>query len=172
MQVFALAIFLSALTYIIVVFGLSRLAIPNLQKVKPQKNVPQQLAQLVDTLNQTKKDENQFVGALCKVVAQRFHSKRAKMFLYPRRFFVVNISEMWGAPGTQPCHIWNVVLASALVYSGRFRENDIKTKHTVVNGCIHQYLQLQLPNGQALDVDAWGYGIGKTPLGKHAHGFI
>ncbi len=165
-------IVLIIIVYIGLMFGLSQFIIPNLRKVSPSRNLPQEFARIVDQLNQTVKDDKEFIAVLCKVIAKRYHSTRVKMLLYPRRFFITSTSAMWTTLGTQPCHIWNTLLASGLIYSSRFHEKNIATKHTVVNGCMHQYLRLTFSDGSSLDVDPWGYGIGKVPIGKHARWFI
>lgn len=104
-------------------------------------------------------------------LAAKYRGYRMRTFLRIDRLFIHDFESLWRRNGFLHCHHMNYLLRTLLVSSGQF-ENIAITGHWTQIWILspHQYLSVELKNGNEIEVDLWGaaYGI---PFGEHAHGF-
>lgn len=159
--------------YLLVVFGLSLIFVPNLGfkrkivEVLPD-SVIADISKIVDSSN-NKKD---VLSSLVDYQLSFFYSRMG--FVIPKFWllFESSFNKLWSKKGFLHCHQQNFVMRTLLLNTGLFSEEDIKL---VLGSCyfnIHQYLLVNVGsvNKEWVFVDCFAISMG-YPLGDHLNVF-
>jgi len=163
-------IFYILITYLTAVFLLSRFIVPHLglkNEDIPDK-IPPNMEKTIKDLSAKSNSPYEFLENSYTYIGSKYHAERLKTFLLFGDLFKP-LSEIWKKDGfahcTQLCYIMKIFL----IKSGFFSPSDIKTKHTFVNLCIHQYLQVKIDKNW-IDVDV-GEKSNNMTIGNHLKWF-
>ena len=118
----------------------------------------------------TIKDKESYLKAAYKVITEKYQGGRIKTVSRLFDLFSNSLQSVWNRTGFLHCTNQNYLLSLLLVKSGRFKEEDIKPKWTLMwMVSPHQYLEVNVGN-KIVTVDPWAktYGI---PFGEPAKGF-
>ncbi len=127
-----------------------------------------EIERFIEELKKTK-GKKECLKKAYTILTRKFKGERVKTYTRFVEVFDTELNEIWKKKFIH-CTTMNYLLKKVLVKSGWFKEEDIKTKWTLV-WCIspHQYAQVRIKN-EVINVDCWGkaYGI---PFRKYAHSF-
>jgi hypothetical protein len=144
---------------------------PNFFSKKPlPEKLPEGMQKIVEQLKKCKTKEECLKKAY-DVVTKKYRGYFLRTYLRVWEFFRCDIDQLWDTKDDFiHCNNVNYVLRTLLVKSGKFKEEDILPKNTLVVISPHQYLRIRLGKDRFIDVDSWGraHGIG---LGDYGHGF-
>jgi len=158
------------LTYIIVIFGLSRFVISHLNSRSENipAEIPDDMERIISELKARSKNAGEFLSLGFNFIGDRYRSERFNTVLKSHYLFFT-LEKAWPMSGYMPCTISNYLLTIFLAKSGFFRVEDIKKKHVFVNFVPHQYLRVRLAD-KWIDVDVGEKQRG-MPIGKHLKWF-
>lgn len=105
-----------------------------------------------------------------EILDNRYWGQRwATLTRFPELFFTSE-TRLWPATGFMHCTNINRLLRSLLLASGYFREDDIRSRWTLIWFISpHQYLRVRA-EGRWIDIDVWARVFG-IRFGDHAWGF-
>ncbi|MFA6394289.1 MAG: hypothetical protein WCW25_05510 [Patescibacteria group bacterium] len=157
-------------SYVFIVFGLSRFAIPHLNS-RPEKipdKISEDMENAINELRAGSKSAGEFLNLTFNYIGNKFRSERFNTILKFHYLFFP-LEKVWPMSGYMPCTISNFMLTVFLVKSGYFKAEDIKKKHVFVNFIPHQYLKMKVGESW-IDVDVGEKQRG-LPIGKHLRFF-
>jgi len=158
-------LFIFILLYIFVVFIGVRLFVPyfGFTKSPLPSRIPDDFDQTIHKINQQSKTNHEYLQNAYNFITSKYYGNRLNTILY---FWRVFDSPFKRTSGYLHCELQNYLLRTMLVKSGRFTDNDIRTKVVPFNFIIHQYLDINV-DGKWIHIDPWAKSIG-IPFGKHA----
>lgn len=164
------------ISYLLIVFGLSRLVIPHLgfEKDALPENIPVEWQKEIEFLKIKANNAEEFLSLTYNYLGQKYSYQSRPFF---RRFKIfpnfqtlfISLNDLYQRRGFMHCTQLNFLLRLFLVKSGFFKEEDIKLKYIFVNFFIHQYAQVYL-NNRWIDVDIFDYSNG-LKIGEHLKTF-
>ncbi len=151
--------------YLVVVFIGSRLIIPYLgfKRTKLPPQIPPELFGTIRTLNQSSKDNLDFLKNSYNFVTSKYYGDKLMTFT---KFWYLFKEVFSSKPGYLPCTLQNHILRLMLVKSGRFNESEIEIVVVPFNLIIHQYLEVKIDDNR-IKVDPWSKSLGK-PFGERS----
>lgn len=164
------------ISYLLLVFGLSRLVIPHLglkKDVLPE-NIPAEWQKEIEFLKVKANNAEEFLFLTYNYLGQKYSYKSRPFFrrfkIFPNfRTLFIGLDGLYQRRGFMHCTQLNFLLRLFLVKSGFFKEENIRLKHVFVNFFIHQYAQVYL-NNKWVDVDIFDYSNG-LKIGEHLKAF-
>ncbi len=145
--------------------------IPNLfiKKEIPQ-DIPEEMQKIIEELKKINNKEKILYKAY-DILVNKYQGQRWGTFLKLPLLFITDIYNLWQRDGFLHCTAMNYLLRILLIKTGRFRDEEIELKLTLVwYISIHQYIRVKISEDKFINVDIWGanYGIN---FGDYAHGF-
>ena len=144
--------------------------IPNLFGKRPLPN-PKLTKALEKAIKEVKKQKTKS-AALKKaynIISRRKHAGKWQTYIFLHKIWL-SPEQIMKEKGFLHCSNINYLLRILLINSGKFKEEDIKHKFSLIYYLSpHQYMQVKTEKGWT-DVDPWGakYGL---KLGQYAHSF-
>ena len=131
------------------------------------KSVPKEMQRAIDKLKRTRNKQDCLNNAY-KLLTTRFQGQMMYFLTHFPSLFLTNMDTIWNRTKTLNCNVMNYLMRVLLVGSGKFSNEEIKNKWTMVKGFSpHQYLQVKIGR-KTVNIDIWGGTRGK-PLGTYAH---
>lgn len=124
------------------------------------------VSEIVNTLN-----KKEALRKAYEILTAKYRGYRFKTYMRFFDMFETDIKTLWAKNGFLHCTSLNFLLKELLKRSGKFTDQDFKTRWTLIWFISpHQYLHVQVDNGEWVAIDMWGkaYGI---QFGDYAHGF-
>lgn len=151
--------------YLVLVWGMSRIIVPNLgfRKRALPDLLPENFAQILKRLDLESLDNLDFLQHSYAYIIAQYNGSRIQTIT---KFWRAYKNPLTQKPGFMHCTNQNYLLRLMLVKSGRFIESDIKVRIVPLNLFIHQYLEVRI-GAQWIVVDPWSAFL-KVPFGKHA----
>lgn len=158
-------LFYIVVTYVVLVWVVARLIVPNLgfSKQSLPDVLPEALNATISRLNTIATTDRDFLVRAYDYVTSTYTGSRLKTLTQCWRAFGNPYQK---SPGFLPCTVQNYILRTILVKSGRFSEHEIQIQTVPLNLFIHQYLNVYV-DGTWIAVDPWSHFLG-IPLGKHS----
>ncbi len=151
--------------YILLVFIGIRLVIPyyGFTNTKATKEIPEEFHNIIEELNKSSKTNKDLLKNCYEYLTSRYYGSRFEIFpKWKYAFEDIFIHKQ----GFVPCNVFNQLLKTMLVRSGRFSNDEVKTQVVFLNFFIHQYLKVKIDdNWIAVDSTYKKYGIS---FGKRA----
>lgn len=148
-------------------FVIAPFLIPNLRALRYQ-TLPREMERLIQTITDKSTDEKELLRNVFLMVTDRFAGGSHIQFKAPGKYFQTEVGAVWRqGRREQPCNVLNMIVANALVATGRFQKKDIVLKTTRIRFNIHAYLLVSV-GGQRVAVDPWGRSHG-VAFGSYAH---
>ena len=162
---------LALIIYLTIFFILSRIFIPNLnfRKSKLPRNIPKPIIKKIQFLKKRSKNREAYLKNVYKFLTRKYQGKRRTILTKPKLLFETNLEKIWKIKGFIPCHTFSNLIRIFLVKSKKFKDKDIRIKHTFFQFSIHQYLEVKIKR-KWKKVDGWAKGIG-IKFGDHARMF-
>ena len=164
------------ISYILIVFVLSRLIIPHLgyKKLPLPENIPVEWQKEIDLLKSKSNSPEEFLTLTYNYLGQKYYSKSHSLFRRLRTFtnfstLFIGLDELYERTGFMHCTQLNFLLRIFLVKSGFFKEDDIRLRHMFFDFFIHQYAQVKT-RSHWLAIDIFDYSNG-LKIGKHLKTF-
>jgi len=164
------------ISYIFVVFVLSRFIIPHLgyKKLPLPENIPVEWQKEIDLLKSKADSPEKFLDLTYNYLGEKYYSKSNSFFRRLRTFtnfstLFIGLDELYKRSGFMHCTQLNFLLRIFLVKSGFFKEEDIRLRHMFFDFFIHQYAQVKLSK-HWLAIDIFDYSNG-LKIGKHLKTF-
>ncbi|MGE0792752.1 MAG: hypothetical protein AB7V77_01070 [Candidatus Woesearchaeota archaeon] len=148
--------------YIIVVFLLSPLILPNLGwKSKINDDLPKKVIKDLEEIGKKYKSKKKVLDKILEYEFDRFESKMFQQFTEFPLLFVKSLNDIWKRKGYLHCHQQNLLIRYFLLKTKRFTEDDIKLKITNCYFMIHQYIKVKVENNKWLNVDPFAMRMGE-----------
>jgi len=155
--------------FFIVIFGLSRLAIPNLNnKIKIPAKLPHGMQEKIDELKKLSHDKRDYLFRAYNYLSQKYKGIKGELWKDTRCLFWT-LDDAWSKEGFMTCTMQSYLMIVFLVKSGFFQVKDIKKKHMFYSFNIHQYIKVRLDD-KWITVDIWSNNYG-VKLGERAKFF-
>lgn len=151
--------------YFILVFVGIRLIVPyyGFGQSKVTEKIPKELLSEIKKISLISKNNLEFLKNSYDFLTRNYYGSKVELFTKWRYAFDGIFTHK---TGFIPCNVFNELLRVFLIKSGRFEDNDIRKRVTLLNFFIHQYLQVNI-DGKWIDVDM-EYKNMDVPFGKHA----
>jgi len=151
--------------YFILIFVGIRLIVPyyGFKQSKDIVEMPEYFMKDIEEINLASKDNFGYLEKSYNYLSDKYYGSKTELFTrWQRAFDDIFVHKT----GFIPCNVFNELLRTMLIKSGRFEDKDIKKRVTILNFFIHQYLQVKV-NNKWVDVDLEYKKMG-VPFGKHA----
>jgi hypothetical protein len=147
------------------------MCVPNLFSKKPiPDEMPSSMQKVVNQLKRCRSRE-ECARKAYDIVSTRFRAGKWSTYLRLFDLFRYDIDFVWNHKGFHHCTNLNYALRILLVKSGKFKEEDIIPKFTLVYYFHpHQYFKVNVGRGKIINVDVWGSYFG-VPYGDYSLGF-
>lgn len=138
-------------------------------KTKLPNTIPFDMENIIVGLRNLNSQE-ECLKEVYKVLSEKYRGFRIITYLRILGVFRKDVQFLWRQSGFMHCTNINYLFRVLLVKSGKFNEDDVRIRWTMI-WCIspHQYLQVRL-NDKWIDVDVWGKSYG-VEFGDHSYGF-
>lgn len=103
------------------------------------------------------------------ILSEKYHGSRLLTYLRLWELRPTPPEYLWARSGFLHCTHINALLRLLLLGSRKFRDDDIRTRWTLIILSPHQYSQVRIGD-RWINVDVWAHRFG-IPLGEHAHWF-
>lgn len=124
---------------------------------------------VIDELKNAKNQE-ECLRMAYNILIAKYHGDRIKTITKFFNIFESDINILWSKNGFLHCSNINYILKTLLIKSGFFKEEDIRTRWTLIWFVSpHQYAQVRI-NNRWINIDIWAHVFG-IELGDYAHGF-
>jgi hypothetical protein len=134
------------------------------------KKLPKEMNAVISKLKKTKSKEECLLKAY-DFLRKRYKGYRIRTIFSYHELLWKEFNRVWNRPGFQLCSNMNWALRILLIKSGKFKEQDIQLKVSMIYFISpHQYARVKLDDATWIDVDIWGANQG-VPFGKHGQGF-
>ncbi len=145
--------------------------IPNLfHKAPLPESVPTELADKVEEFTRSQNQEH-FLRQAFFYTVHRWGGNRFNIVRKLPRLFLRDLDKIMQTKGYLHCTTMNYLLRIMAVKSGLFADQDIKLKFTNTwYVAPHQYLEVDLANGEKVTLDPWNYQYG-IDYGNYGSGF-
>ena len=125
---------------------------------------------VVDKLKKSKNKED-CLKRVYDILSKKYVGDRLKTYTRLFDLIVSDINKLWSKKGFMHCTNINYLMRILLVNSGLFKDEDIKSKWTLIwYFSPHQYLKVRLSQNKFVNVDVWGK-VYRIKFGDYAHGF-
>lgn len=138
-------------------------------KTKLPNNLPSEMEEIIRQLRCAENKED-CLRKVYDILLERYRGYRYKTYFFILGVFRKKTEKLWRETGFMHCTNINYLARILLVKSGKFSEDEIRIKWTLIWFVSpHQFLQVNIGN-KWIDIDIWArtYGI---EYGDHAHGF-
>lgn len=127
------------------------------------------MQKIIDDLKRAK-NQRECLEYAYKILTRRYKGEKLRTYIELHQFLISDLKKLWNKKYLI-CVKTNYLMKIFLVASGFFKDEDIKTKWSLIwHISPHQYLQIKLNNGEFIKVDIWGENNG-IKLGDYARGF-
>jgi hypothetical protein len=106
-----------------------------------------------------------------RIIITRFEGGKILTVTKLLDLFSNGFQDLWNRSGFMHCTNQNFLLASLLIASGKFSDDNIERRWTPVWGFApHQYLIAKLDDNKYINLDPWAAKYGVS-MGDHVHGW-
>lgn len=143
------SVFIALACYILVMFILSFIFIKNLGWKEPLQKTPLHVTKDMINIGKKYKNKKEVIKAVIKYHNKKFYSALMQVFFRFLFLFNNSIEDYWKEKRMfLHCHQHNYVFRHLIIATKRFEEHDIKLRHSLCYGNMHQYLKINISDSK------------------------